>query len=301
MALQSEASAAASSPTLKELVESLRAQASRTPDTSHVQPDHSQDAVSAVERPSERPMVPTSRTDWESKKKTIQELYMDQNMVLNDVIDIMITKYRFKATARMYKGQFAKWKWTKYNKSGKPGSIKTTRSRVVKRKTTTARKPAARADGMWELMPTQAQHLVSLSQHAHLQYLTDEDCRVETTLSAYAALISHWSELETPWRTDSDQKPNFSELFQPRGYSILQHVRSAYDFFQAGQPQQGGDMLRRAFLGIESAVENGIDMEALWDCCLAVPHLVLVTGWTDMLAIFARYLHQYTTIKLQSH
>ena len=154
---------------------------------------------------------------------------------------------------------------------------------------------------MWELTPAQAHHLACLSQHAHLQYLTDEERRVEITLSAYAALIAHWSERETPWRAEPDQQPTFCELFQPRGYSILQHIRAAHDCFLAGQPHQGGDMLRRAFLGIESAVENGIDMEALWDCCLAVPQLVLTTGWTDMLAIFARYLHQYTLIKLQSH
>ncbi|KAH6855433.1 hypothetical protein B0I37DRAFT_423789 [Chaetomium sp. MPI-CAGE-AT-0009] len=258
--------------------------------------------ISVVGRPPERPIVPTSASDWESKKQIIRELYMDQNMILNEVIDILISKHKFKATARMYKGQFAKWRWTKYNKSGKPGSIKPTRSRVAKKNTTTRNwKPSAQAGEMWELIPVQAQHLASLSQHAHLQYLTDEERRVETTLSAYAALISHWSERETPWRTVSDQPPNFCELFQPRRYSILQHVRSAHDCFLAGQPQQGGDMLRRAFLGIESAVENGVDMEALWDCCLAVPHLVLTTGWTDMLAIFTRYLHQYTTIKLQSH
>ncbi|KAH6628857.1 Clr5 domain-containing protein, partial [Chaetomium tenue] len=264
-------------------------------------PEGYQVAVSAVGRLPERPIVPTSASDWEAKKQIIRELYMDQNMILNEVIDIMILKYKFKATARMYKGQFAKWRWTKYNKSGKPGSIKPAKSRVVKRKAKAAPKPLSQDDGMGEMTPTQAQHVTRLSQHTHLQFLTDEECRVETTLNAYAALIAHWSERETPWRADSDQQPTFCELFQPRGYSILQHVRAAHDCFQAGQPQQGGDMLRRAFLGIESAIENGIDMEALWDCCLAVPHLVLTTGWIDLLAIFARHLHQYALIKLQSH
>lgn len=45
-----------------------------------------------------RPMVPTSSSDWESRKQTIRELYMDQNMILNEVIDIMLTKHKFKAT-----------------------------------------------------------------------------------------------------------------------------------------------------------------------------------------------------------
>ncbi len=43
-------------------------------------------------------MVPTCAGDWESRKRTIGELYMDQNMILNEVIEIMLTKYKFKAT-----------------------------------------------------------------------------------------------------------------------------------------------------------------------------------------------------------
>ena len=43
-------------------------------------------------------MVPTGATDWESRKHIIRDLYMDQNMILNEVIEIMIAKYKFKAT-----------------------------------------------------------------------------------------------------------------------------------------------------------------------------------------------------------
>ncbi|KAK4157406.1 hypothetical protein C8A00DRAFT_11767 [Chaetomidium leptoderma] len=247
-----------------------------------------------------RPMVPTSASDWESRKQTIRELYMDQNIILNEVIEIMITKHKFKATARMYKGQFAKWKWTKYNKSGNHGSVKPSKSRAAKKKSINARKASVRRR---QSTPTQTEQLVPLSQHPYLQYFNDEEGQVETTLSAYAALICHWSERETPWKTESRRRNRNSpsELYEPRHHSILQHVRSAQDYFLAGHPQQGGDMLRRAFLGIETALECGLDVEALWDCCLAVPQLVLTTGWTDLLPIFARYLHQYTTIRLAPH
>ncbi|KAG7291383.1 hypothetical protein NEMBOFW57_001401 [Staphylotrichum longicolle] len=109
----------------------------------------------------------------------------------------------------------------------------------------------------------------------------------------------HWSEHETPWRSPSLEcaLTEAVEGFGPQRNSILQDVRAAQTFFLQGLPQLGGDTLRRAFLGIEAAV-NCLDLEALWDCCLAVPQLALTTGWTDMLAIFARYLHQYTHIKL---
>ena len=202
----------------------------------------------------------------------------------------------------MYKGQFAKWKWTKYNKSGsrRDGSIKPANSRATKKKA--ARFRAA----MQELSPTavQQQQLTPLCQHTYLEYFNDEEYRVETTLNAYAALISHWSERETPWRTASSQFGQPGEValpFAPPTHSILQHVRAAQDYFLQGRPQLGGDMLRRAFLGIEYAVTRTLDVEALWDCCLAVPQLVLTMGWTDILKIFARYLHQYAHIKLSAH
>lgn len=80
------------------LARSLRPQVSGMTDPSQCYPEGYQDAVSVVERLPERPIVPTSASDWEAKKQIIRELYMDQNMILNEVIDIMILKYKFKAT-----------------------------------------------------------------------------------------------------------------------------------------------------------------------------------------------------------
>jgi hypothetical protein len=56
------------------------------------------DAVPNAKLLANRPMVPTSAADWDAKKEIIRELYMNQNMILNEVIDIMITKHKFKAT-----------------------------------------------------------------------------------------------------------------------------------------------------------------------------------------------------------
>ena len=83
---------------LNEFAESLRPRASVIPEESHTHPEFDQNVVSVVERPPERPTVPTSASDWEAKKQIIRELYMDQNMILNEVIDIMTAKYKFKAT-----------------------------------------------------------------------------------------------------------------------------------------------------------------------------------------------------------
>jgi hypothetical protein len=90
-------------------------------------------------------------------------------------------------------------------------------------------------------------------------------------------------------------------VFEPQKTSILQLVSAAQGCFMTGNSQLGGHTLRQAFLGIESAVENGLSIEALWDCCLAVPQLVMTMGWTDMLCIFAKFLYELTSIKLAGH
>ena len=54
---------------------------------------------SSFERsPLERPLVPTSSADWEARKEIIGELYMTQNLILNDVMKIMQSRHKFKAT-----------------------------------------------------------------------------------------------------------------------------------------------------------------------------------------------------------
>ncbi len=61
-------------------------------------PENCQALIAAPGLLPDRPMVPACAGDWESRKRTIEELYMDQNMILNEVIQIMQTKYKFKAT-----------------------------------------------------------------------------------------------------------------------------------------------------------------------------------------------------------
>lgn len=59
---------------------------------------NAQSLVAMAGTPAERPIVPTCASDWESRKRIIRELYMDQNMILNEVMEIMIARHRFKAT-----------------------------------------------------------------------------------------------------------------------------------------------------------------------------------------------------------
>lgn len=61
-------------------------------------PRSNQGAVAAAEPSPERPLVPSSAADWEARKHIIKDLYMDKNLILNHVIEIMIARHSFKAT-----------------------------------------------------------------------------------------------------------------------------------------------------------------------------------------------------------
>ncbi|KAK1830570.1 hypothetical protein QBC39DRAFT_409881 [Podospora conica] len=266
--------------------------------------------------PQERPLVPTSSTDWEARKEIIGELYMTQNLILNDVMKIMLSKHKFKATARMYKGQFAKWKWSKYNKSG-TSSTTTTGTAISRSKSRSAtrrrgsslpskapspipqKRPIDATDELQRRNTAYLQEMdilddfnIDLGSCTQLLFANSDAYDMEETLTAYSTYISSWSQLETPW------KPPPGRYQQ----SILQNVRLALDHFSSSRPASGGAVLRRAFLQVELAISDATrDIEAIWDCCLAVPQLVLATGWTDILVIFTRFLHRLTAIKLPRH
>ncbi len=76
----------------------------------------------------------------------------------------------------------------------------------------------------------------------------------------------------------------------PRGAGLLRE----------GETESGGIALRRAFRQVEEVIADQ-NIEAIWDCCLAVPQLALNLGRKDILLIFAKYLNQLTSVKLRGH
>uniref|UniRef100_L2FTW4 Clr5 domain-containing protein n=1 Tax=Colletotrichum fructicola (strain Nara gc5) TaxID=1213859 RepID=L2FTW4_COLFN len=61
---------------------------------------------------------PRPGQDWDAKKDILQRLYLKENKPLGEIVGIMHHQYLFLATERMYKRQFMKWKWRKYNSEG---------------------------------------------------------------------------------------------------------------------------------------------------------------------------------------
>ncbi|KAK3934914.1 hypothetical protein QBC46DRAFT_462385 [Diplogelasinospora grovesii] len=255
-------------------------------------------AAAPTEGGQEPLMVPGSAADWEAKKDIIEDLYLKKNLILNEVIVVMTNTHRFRATARMYKGQFSKWKWNKYKKSGQASISKRpatprrkkglTATQVANPDQAAGRQPSLRSS---QRSPQPPRPAILVRP---MLYQDEETLQVESTLNAYGMYISSWSERETPWK--SELSPG--DMLRGQQNSILQNIRVAWDHFKNKEPARGGEVLQLAFDRIGYAVATGRDLEAIWDCCLAVPQLALHMGWYDILVIFTRYVCDMTSLKL---
>ncbi|KAK0671687.1 hypothetical protein QBC41DRAFT_354053 [Cercophora samala] len=167
--------------------------------------------------------------------------------------------YKFKATARMYKGQFHKWEWSKYNtRKGRsqnalmPAQSRATRKRGYEADTTIVSSGAAAAhldfdlpaayvtreegnpDGV--LSQNGSQALVARLGNAlntPLLHQNSDFRNVEFSLDAYKALINIWSPGDKPWQSSIPSSPT-----SPAG-TILQQVQQALTLFDRGQNAGG--------------------------------------------------------------
>ena len=201
-------------------------------------------------------------------------------------------------SARMYKRQFAKWGWKKYNKAGadKTGLVAPRGARLKTEAQPAKTQGPAKVARHRSTKPS-ATDIVLAKQATVTRLLFENDgsYRFESILSSYAEYISGWSEPSMPWRS-RHKRPAGS----PQELSILQNFRAALDHFDEGENESGGVVLRRAFRQVEDAVADQ-NVEAIWDCCLAVPQLALSQGREDILLIFAKYLKQLTSVRLPGH
>ncbi|KAH7152930.1 hypothetical protein EDB81DRAFT_757947 [Dactylonectria macrodidyma] len=109
-----------SAPTPPTFSPSLK-QEPETPQLSKVPPsvvplDERRPSVSSGPKTGTRPsreLVPAEA--WESFKSTIRVLYLEERKPLKEVISIMIDKYGFEATPKMYKTRFSQWGFVKNN------------------------------------------------------------------------------------------------------------------------------------------------------------------------------------------
>ncbi|KAK4197528.1 hypothetical protein QBC40DRAFT_308971 [Triangularia verruculosa] len=175
--------------------------------------------------------------------------------------------HKFKATARMYKGQFHKWEWSKYNtrKGRSKNALMPAQSRAKKNRghdIETALPSEAdtahldfdlpnvdsttyiegRPIGVIHAPSRQTDNQALIARHAKTRYLqllhqNSEYRNVESSLDAYKALINIWSPGDKPWKFSIPSPPA-----SPSG-SILQQVQQALCLFDQGQNAAGAQIL----------------------------------------------------------
>ncbi|KAK4180490.1 hypothetical protein QBC36DRAFT_177692 [Triangularia setosa] len=236
--------------------------------------------------------------------------------------------HRFKATARMYKGQFHKWEWSKYNtrKGRSQNALMPAQSRATKKRghdaDTSVSSEAATAHLDFNLPAAHATYknqslIVRHANTMNIQLLhQNSDLRnVEYSLDAYKALISIWSPGDKPWKSSIPSPPA-----SPAG-SILQQVQQALCSFDQSQNAAGIQILdcvneriasaltvtaSSSSLGLTSSASDDnkttaiIPIEIIWDCFLAVPQLILTANRPELLSLFMDYLARYASIALLS-
>ncbi|KAL1864150.1 hypothetical protein VTK73DRAFT_6148 [Phialemonium thermophilum] len=257
---------------------------------------------------------PSTPRDWEQQKDTIHNLYLQQNKRLKDVIQIMIEQHRFSATPRMYKRQFLKWKWTKYNVHGSRGAPPTgqafrgstekscRRLRPSKRTCEAARRrSAASADtcdtSSGSISPTTASPISGCTYYAPMpDRLSALRIRSHLAIRSY---VEHYHRDDAWTRgSGSSRRERFSvdcSFWKP-----LALVDLALEKLSGPDYDVGGRLMRRIFRDVSQSLD-GVCLETFFGLCIQTP-VYMVRRWhLDLLCIYLRYVAGLGRVKFARH
>ncbi|KAK1573845.1 uncharacterized protein LY79DRAFT_567478 [Colletotrichum navitas] len=239
---------------------------------------------------------PEGQEHWEAKKETIRALYLDDGMPLKDLMHIMSTKHSFSATERMYKRQFLKWNWRKYNTKGRQQSQVGTEHRGARYEKPTRRRQAERS--MINLA-NQAQNPI---ERGHM-YRRDADVSTPLLFSnrnhrqmeelhfSLRDLIYGSAQQSSAWKGCSK-----FELLGAQNDGLVLQFELAFEFLKEKELHKFGAALRRAFHTAEVFLEKE-GCEILQPAILDVPFDLLSKGEINELQIFLYHVFRMLTAK----
>ncbi|KAF5507689.1 hypothetical protein CGCA056_v013304 [Colletotrichum aenigma] len=210
---------------------------------------------------------PQSQEDWEERKEGIRHLYLERNLPLKEIRRIMYEEHSFSATERMFKRQFLKWNFRKYNTQGlrndqyegqpvemPPGKT----CKRPSRRGVSSRTPAQ------HLLRTGRPPLALVKTMAHAN-LTDR--RTQELFVNLNDLIQGGSRNHAGW----DLHLRFDFLPSP-----AIHLLEMFELFNrlpATLNRQRGAVLRRAFLILEDVITHD-PVEMFRTVVLDAPYLI---------------------------
>ncbi|KAK3320134.1 hypothetical protein B0T19DRAFT_361560 [Cercophora scortea] len=235
---------------------------------------------SRAPHPSRTPLIPRKAEDWEPWKSILYELYITQNRILRDIINLMDTTYNLKATPKMYKNQFARWNFFKYAIKRKPPRGKTGR----------AAKGADEEDDGAPVAAHNMNHDDLISPL--LLHKSSQSRAMQAGLTAVRHFVNGYVDLD-PVHLKEDVVFGYHD-------PCYRYFKTAMDLFDLKENVEGGRVLRLAFLQIEPKVLEP-DLKSFSDLCFLVPHLLLESDRKDILSAYLQYLTRLATVKFGNH
>ncbi|ROW15741.1 hypothetical protein VPNG_02113 [Cytospora leucostoma] len=244
--------------------------------------------------------APPAPLDWETYKDTIKDLYMGQNLNLNQVVERM-KAYDFHATVKRQRGSKTTMKGkgssaasaaaaavTNSNAitgpfvSSPPGNSPTTTTTTTTRSTTTI---------VPYIRRTAVPHLsVSSYQIAHAN---DASRYVQSILSDIKGHVYSFFSRKPEWQ----QAPGTS-LISVYNYSFYDSFRIALDSFLKNEHFNGGEILRQAFVEAEEAIQTDYS-STFYFFFVDLPDLFVHYGRHDIFVILLQHINRLTAVSLR--
>ncbi|KAK5659193.1 hypothetical protein OQA88_1283 [Cercophora sp. LCS_1] len=227
---------------------------------------------------SSNPIIPKRADDWEPWKGILHELYITQNRILRDIILIMETTYNLRATPKMYKNQFSRWRFFKYS--------------IKQRPRTKAEREAAAKEAADEMALVMASPKSIDAMISPLMHSSNKARIMQSGLATVRDFLSTYINID----------PTASQDMVVVGYQdpCFRYFKVAMDLFDHKENVQGGLLLRRAFLQMETLLST-MSIKSFSDLCFLIPHLLIESGRTDILSAYLRYLSGLVVTKFGSH
>ncbi|ROW00076.1 hypothetical protein VSDG_03537 [Cytospora chrysosperma] len=276
---------------------------------------------------------PPVALDWETYKDTIKDLYMGQNLNLNQVVERM-RAYDFHATPRMYKAQFARWGWSKYNckrmrrdiSSGKAveKSVGKSCHRVKRQRASKAFKGKESSSAKSKSLGASANNTTSTSTSTAMTMTTTTATtntampiarrRPAPQISVTSYQIAHandasrciqavLSDIRGHVYSFFSRKPDWQQspgtgLISAYNYSFYDSFRIALDSFLKNEHFNGGEILRQAFVEAEEAIQTDYS-STFYFFFIDLPDLFLHYGRHDIFVILMQHINRLTAVSLR--
>ncbi|EQB52915.1 hypothetical protein CGLO_07426 [Colletotrichum gloeosporioides Cg-14] len=263
-----------------------------TPDFS-LRPSQSPESSGQAE-----PRRPQTRQEWDAVKDIIRQLYLVENFTLEEVADTMLREYSLAATKRMYKRQFKRWDWKKYNTQSVQESKETGRVIEMSQGQTTCRRPMRNKrniniESAWAIGKRSSARVptASVTPPTKLSCANGDEKR---TLQLFISLRDL---IHRTFRRDnagwSSGELRFTGL-PSTGRLLVSQMDQAIRLFESKHHKQGGMMLREVFRNLEDVMKR--DAIEIYQVVLLYIPFYIPGRYEDVTRAWLHYVSQMLSL-----